>query len=365
MSASSSALVDHVVRLTEHRDRGLIDLALTRALMELLAPLKVAIVGVATEQDQTHWLPLTRQERGGAAEMLLDPLWVDFHKLERLEDLPHRFQCLMDEQRVEVMPDNDAEPHLNLFPLFMGAEEGADGQGVIEIFSEEKLSPQALQAVSSLQSVYRNMHGMLDYGERDALTGLLNRKSFDEAFYKALKDSRLELGDSMRASAPSDRPLAANRRPAPSVAYWLAMIDVDHFKRVNDVHGHPIGDEVLLLVARILKDTFRSLDRVYRFGGEEFMVLLRCPDDASAIQAMERFRVQMERYCFPQAGQITASVGLTHIQAEDSPTTARARADKALYYAKGSGRNKVCSHHDLVHQGLLQTDTKLSDVELF
>jgi diguanylate cyclase (GGDEF)-like protein len=365
MLASSSNLVDHVVRLTEHRDRGLIDLTLTSALMELLTPLRVSIVGVVTEDDRSHWLPLTRQERGGAAEMLLDPLWVEFHKLERVEDVPHRFQCMRDEQLVEVGPASDDGLHLTLFHLVKDAEAGADGKGVIEIFSERKLSLQALQAVSSLQSVYRNMHGMLDYGERDALTGLLNRKSFDDAFYKALKDSRLELGDHGRASAQGDLQVAANRMPAPSVAYWLAMIDVDHFKRVNDVHGHPIGDEVLLLVARILKNSFRSLDRVYRFGGEEFMVLLRCRDDESAIQAMERFRAQMESYRFPQAGQITASVGLTQIQAGDSPVTARARADKALYYAKENGRNKVCSHHDLIHQGLLQTETTLSDVELF
>ncbi len=357
-----SNLVDHVVKLTQHRDRDVLDITLTNALMELLEPQLVAIVGIAIEENERHWLPLTRLERGGVAEVLSDPLWVNVQNLQRLEDDPHRLQCLSSLRPVEVAPAAANEPHLTLFPLF--ADSRAEGQGVVEISSQAPLTPEALGTVSRLQSVYRNMHGMLDYSECDALTGLLNRKSFDDAFFKVLREDRAGPdGGVLQGASPVD--LDDKRRPAQAPGYWLAMVDVDHFKQVNDVHGHSIGDEVLLLVARILKTTFRALDRVYRFGGEEFVVLLRCPDDQAAMRALERFRSNMENYAFPQVGRITASVGLTGIHAGDSPSVACARADQAVYFAKKNGRNRVCSYDHLVREGLLMTDNKVGGIELF
>ena len=143
------------------------------------------------------------------------------------------------------------------------------------------------------------------------------------------------------------------------------MVDIDHFKLVNDTYGHLIGDEVLILVARLLKTSFRAYDRVYRFGGEEFLVVLRGADHDAAVAAVERFRANMAAYEFPQAGRITASVGVTEIVAGDSPAAACERADHAVYYAKHNGRNQVCSEADLVRRGLLKVDLKVGDIELF
>ncbi|MFZ3126409.1 MAG: GGDEF domain-containing protein, partial [Rhodoferax sp.] len=140
---------------------------------------------------------------------------------------------------------------------------------------------------------------------------------------------------------------------------------IDHFKQVNDTYGHLIGDEVLLLVARILKSSFRVYDRIYRFGGEEFVVVLRCSGYEAAMAAAERFRSSMAAHEFPQVGHITASVGLTEIVAGDSPLAACERADQAVYYAKHHGRNQVCSDADLVRRGLLQAQPKTGEVELF
>jgi diguanylate cyclase (GGDEF)-like protein len=147
--------------------------------------------------------------------------------------------------------------------------------------------------------------------------------------------------------------------------FWLAMLDIDHFKQVNDSYGHLIGDEVLILVARLMKTTFRSYDKVYRFGGEEFVVVLRSASHDAAIAAVERFRANMESHQFPQAGRITVSVGLTEIQSADTPAAACERADQAVYYAKHHGRNQVCSEADLVRRGLLTVEAKVGDIELF
>ena len=210
--------------------------------------------------------------------------------------------------------------------------------------------------VTRLLNIYVNMLDMLDYSECDALTGLWNRKPFDDLFYKAI---------------PSGQPLpklsgaSEHRESVPSGSFWLAMVDIDHFKQVNDTYGHLIGDEVLILVARILKSSFRAYDRVFRFGGEEFVVVLRCDGHEHAVQTLDRFRIRMEEFKFPQAGRITASIGVTEIVTGDSPSAACERADQAVYYAKQHGRNQVCSEADLVDRGLLNADVKVGDVELF
>ena len=104
-----------------------------------------------------------------------------------------------------------------------------------------------------------------------------NRKIFDDSFYKVssmpLLDEKLEPGD---------------RRHAPGSRYWLGVVDIDHFKAVNDRFGHLIGDEVLLLLSRIMRGCFRHSDQLYRFGGEEFVVLLLCHDETHATAAFER-----------------------------------------------------------------------------
>jgi diguanylate cyclase (GGDEF)-like protein len=144
------------------------------------------------------------------------------------------------------------------------------------------------------------------------------------------------------------------------------VLDIDHFKRVNDTFGHLIGDEVLLLLSRLMRTSFRFHDHLYRFGGEEFVVLMRCESEHDAAQAFERLRANVERYTFPQVGRITISVGFTGLRPGDTPQLAFARADKAVYHAKQNGRNRVASHTLLVQQGHLTDEVAdNSDAELF
>ncbi|HEX6364379.1 MAG TPA: GGDEF domain-containing protein, partial [Albitalea sp.] len=164
-----------------------------------------------------------------------------------------------------------------------------------------------------------------------------------------------------RAAAPAD----ARRHAGVGRRWWLGMIDIDHFKLVNDGFGHLIGDEVLLLLSRLMRSSFRFHDRLYRFGGEEFVVLMRCDTDEDARGAFERLRLNTLAYAFPQVGHISVSVGFTEVRAGDSPSAAIERADQAVYYAKSHGRNQVQSHADLAARGEVDVSTKIGDVELF
>lgn len=356
-------LVDHVAALTEHRDREALDIGLVQTFVVLLKPLRVAVYGIATDANDQRWLPLAVMSSGRAAETF-SPLHADFRLLEPLQAVPYRWECLSTRLHVEVQQPG-GEPGTFVTCLPLSSEFSTEVAGVLEIHSRARLSPQDHDDARRLLRVYRNMQNMFTYSERDALTGLLNRKSFEDTFYKSLREEALPSVDEAQSLPAGGSAAIPMRRVESGEAFWLAMVDVDHFKQVNDKYGHQIGDEVLILVARILKNTFRGYDRIYRFGGEEFVILLRCPDHETAVQALERFRVAMQNYPFPQVGHITASIGLSEIRSSDTPEGACERADLAVYHAKRTGRNRVCSHSELEQKGLLQADVKVGGVELF
>ncbi|MDB5816717.1 MAG: Diguanylate cyclase protein, partial [Rhizobacter sp.] len=251
--------------------------------------------------------------------------------------------------------------------------------GVLEVRADVAVSRHSQALVRNILNVFRNFESLLDYSERDTLTGLLNRKTFDETFFKVShpgsgKTAALDpaaaaqmAAADMAQAADSTAPLTPveERRSHPSPVYWLALVDIDHFKTVNDRFGHLIGDEVLLLLARIMRSTFRLSDRMYRFGGEEFLVLLPAESRAHATLALERFRTRVEAYRFPQVGTVTISLGFTRVRAGDTPGGAFERADKAVYFSKENGRNRLTSHEDLVERGVVTVLAREDDIEMF
>jgi diguanylate cyclase (GGDEF)-like protein len=115
-----------------------------------------------------------------------------------------------------------------------------------------------------------------------------------------------------------------------------------------------------------MRATFRFHDHLFRFGGEEFVVLMRCAHDSDAAGAFERLRANVERFRFPQVGQITVSIGFSALQPADTPSAAFDRADRAVYWAKQNGRNRVAHHADLVARGLVgEAAVENKDAELF
>ena len=123
----------------------------------------------------------------------------------------------------------------------------------------------------------------------------------------------------------------------------LIFFDIDHFKSINDTHGHDVGDTTLIDVVKVTQEAIRNLDTLYRTGGEEFAILLpdTAIDDAQALA--ERIRLAIAEYKFATVGQVTISLGVTQCTGEsDDDGVFAKRADEALYQAKGSGRNRVC-----------------------
>jgi diguanylate cyclase (GGDEF)-like protein len=186
--------------------------------------------------------------------------------------------------------------------------------------------------VLQVVEIFGNLIRLMDSRERDALTGLLNRQTFAALFELA-----------------AERQAALHAGGQPQVL-TLAVLDIDHFKRVNDTFGHLFGDEVLIHFSRLMERSFRYTDDLFRFGGEEFLVLLATEAPEGASDALERFRTNVEDYEFPGVGQVTVSIGYVNCVPKALPTSLVDQADRALYHAKASGRNRIVGFAELDDQ---------------
>ena len=178
--------------------------------------------------------------------------------------------------------------------------------------------PEASRIVSRLQQQLLELERLT---LMDPLTEALNRRGFNHATQTAL---------------------ARVRRGSPSS---VAVVDIDHFKRINDTHGHVAGDKALQFVAFALRAGVREIDTLARYGGEEFAIIFDGEQAGGAYRAMDRIR-QMIADTPSDYGVITVSVGVTELRSSDSPESALGRADAALYKAKRGGRNRVESSGD-------------------
>ncbi|CNE59673.1 diguanylate cyclase [Yersinia enterocolitica] len=121
----------------------------------------------------------------------------------------------------------------------------------------------------------------------------------------------------------------------------MILLDVDHFKNINDQLGHHKGDEVLIFLARTLESIIRECDIVFRWGGEEFTILLPSTNLKGALQLAESIRETIQMICQPNLPQLTVSIGVAQHQVGEDTDSLFKRMDEALYRAKASGRNRV------------------------
>ena len=168
--------------------------------------------------------------------------------------------------------------------------------------------------------------------ETDGLTSLKNRRSFQEA---------LSLNVSLCRKY--------------SRALSLLLLDVDHFKKINDTFGHLTGDKVLQVLALLLKESTQEDDVVARYGGEEFAVILPASDQQRALKTAERIRYLAET-SYSATPSFTVSIGVVTMSPGDTMTSLQSKADRALYSSKRNGRNQVI-HFDQLHRSIDPSST--------
>ncbi|CAK0759884.1 two-component system, cell cycle response regulator [Gammaproteobacteria bacterium] len=155
----------------------------------------------------------------------------------------------------------------------------------------------------------------------------------------AVTDRLTKLYNRLKLDQVLEDELARTQRYASH--FSLILLDVDHFKSVNDTHGHPIGDLVLIEMARILDDGVRKVDVVGRWGGEEFLIVCRDTRMEGVRALAEKLRQRVAVHVFPVVGKKTCSFGVTEVALNDTITQLMARVDEALYRSKANGRNRV------------------------
>lgn len=348
-------LISHVVKISARRDRTEINSAMVDALLALFHPQRINIYRCYVGRKKT--VVFACAGLGPQGQFLRNAYLPDHSYCQPIEHDPLLNRCHKEMSAVlDIMDDGS---HHIVFPVIRLDEPIY----LIDLLLSDDFSTSQRVVLMGLIEYFGNHIALLDYGEADTLTGLSSRKTFDKHLFELLgKAATDELVSGLNETY--------HRRQGGSAFdtanHWLAICDIDHFKQVNDNFGHLIGDEVLIMLAQVMRHSFRFDDQLFRFGGEEFVALLQPTDQASAIATLERFRINVENEIFSRIGHVTISIGFSCLLPNDTPTDAIDRADEALYYAKRQGRNRVECYETLVanHQ-LAAKEIAKGEVELF
>jgi diguanylate cyclase (GGDEF)-like protein len=332
--------MQQLASLTAVRDFELLEMGLLKSLEEMLKLRSIKLLTIS-EQNGSYAIRGYERDADGVSRAchetgLLDPLpqGISSSVWGAIE------QAKATRRRVALIGEESFDA---VYPLL------ANDMILGYVLIAEGSQPNSLeyQLVEGVLRVFHNYYALLEESQRDNLTGLLNRKTFDDKIGRLI--------ELMATGEPgSFRGNERRRRQELGPPSWLAVMDIDHFKQVNDSFGHIYGDEVLILVSQIMKRSFRADDLLFRFGGEEFVAIVSAHDCAAARAAFERFRSAVEHHAFPQVGRVTISIGAVCLAGLGTATGLLGNADKALYHAKRSGRNRLVFYEELIADGMVQ-----------
>ncbi len=231
----------------------------------------------------------------------------------------------------EILRTREGGGLLNSTIVSVGIREGEAHEPAPELIRDPSLEPTTTAVPLSerlaafLEATTMELNELIEelshLAEHDQLTGLYNRRHMDELLRYELSKHRLESTVS------------------------LLVLDIDHFKRVNDTFGHDVGDSVLRELSSCVQTMTQAGDTLGRWGGEEFVCLLPDTDAKEAAAVAERMRARVANVSFAHAGHVTISIGVATAIPNDTPETLFQRADKALYEAKKGGRDQVVLGH--------------------
>lgn len=341
-------LLQYLEAMTSHRDTVLLDKSLVTSLQELLGVNEILLYAIARNGGEVRVALTTWADAEGVHDRHATLTNQDYEPVSRH---PGIMSCAAaDAPSLSI--DKDGPPPFQFIPIRVGQQVVA----CCEIRHTEVLSKHKQYLANGVLALYRNYLALLEDSQTDTLTGLANRKTFERSIFHLLvrdeeKESRSDWLKRERRSTGEEN--------------WLAIIDVDYFKQINDRFGHIYGDEILILLANLMRKIFRQGDHLFRFGGDEFVVLLRNLNYESARDALERLRTSVSLHTLPQVGPATITAGFSMVSPEHSPDSTLGHADEALYYAKEQGRNQVHCYEKLIESGALLERRLNSKAEFF
>jgi len=352
MIHNSIRIVDNLAEITSHHDRHVLEKSLLKTLNELFPAQDLRLFRVRQHAGD-HDLSLLAYCVNSVIVSSDEPAKL----LNTDSDISEALSRAIQKGDVELAEGKHGNWHV-IYPAY---DTHGDIFAVLLITANSVPSASDQRLVYGILRVYSNYLALIEKTQKDKLTGLYNRETLDNEITKVLVRQNAHFSEEI--SSPND-----SRRRSFGIKYWLGVIDIDHFKIINDTYGHLYGDEVIILVARLMTSgCIRDDDLVYRYGGEEFVVLLKAPDEQDAEQTFNRIREMIAEHHFPQLKQVTISIGFVEVVGQQSPSDVIGQADEALYFAKQNGRNQVQSHRQLVDLGKISYPPQVAhgDVELF
>lgn len=341
-------LFESVIHITEERDKRSLEKSLIETLSDFINFESLILLRIPPHSDN-ELLEVASSIPTDAYQSKLNIIPTEYGD-QRVKQDVNITQCI---DKNEVILDNKNSLQRTLFPIAVNDVV----TGVLDIYGYDKAENTDKLIVGFLR-IYSNFLAIINDNEHDTLTGLLNRKTFDAQLSFLLSNPVVEKNN---ISSTNDK----RRADKADNCNWIGIFDIDHFKKINDNFGHMYGDEVLLLFANLMEKTFRNSDLLFRYGGEEFVVVLAPTTESDALMVFDRFRKKLQAYKFPQVGRITVSIGMVNVHDQEHPTTLVEHADQALYYAKEHGRNQVCNYDELIKTGTLKVRQIESDIDLF
>ena len=343
-SHNPHSILQHISGLTAQKDFDLLNFSLLKSLSALMPKSRVQALAVTQENRIVKQFTYARDG--------LDVNISDINVESRVKSALIRAHQAGLEEYVELI---DNQP-LAIFEL---SRERVISYYLLVAFPRT-ITNADTYLITGVLEIYRNFSSLLINAQTDELTGLANRKTFATAIGRVY--------DSAQAirTTPNIEQRSKNSSDDDEMCFWICAIDIDHFKAVNDNFGHLFGDEVLIRLAQLMQTEFRIDDLLFRFGGEEFIALVKAPDRKSVDVVLERFRRAVEKLQFSQIGSVTVSLGVVKVDPSVFHMTLMDYADQALYYSKQNGRNQVSFFEDLVAKGIARTETfEEGEVDLF
>ena len=350
ISQNRITLIDGLADITRHHEQNMLEESVLKTITDLfpVETLHLYRLHIFNENKQLSLILLIDKEGQVAVENNLPTHTVS-------EKLNTALLASIENKKIELL--NYQHSGWDVIYPILNADKEVFSLLVCRFSEPPSLDEQ--QIMSGVLSVYSNYLSLIEKTQRDKLTGLFNRETLDSEITKVLLKESFE---------HSQKKNTSDQRQSDDLNTWLGVIDIDHFKLINDTYGHLYGDEVLILVARLMMGScVREDDLVYRYGGEEFVVILKAANEHHALMAFDRLRQNVYEHSFPQVGNVAISIGFVQVLGQQSPSDVIGMADDALYYAKENGRNQTVSHKNLLDQGKLIVTKHVdnNDVDMF
>jgi len=351
--------VNSLAEVTRNSDKDVIERSLLQSLLDFTTSSELRLYRVLGSESNKGLALMAY-----AKNNVIDTLDVEIKDTQLPEEFKQIINKTLSTSSTQILysPGNDGMYHI-IYP----ALDNSDSEiFAILIQSSVELDFDNQRMIHGFLKVYSNYLELIDKTRRDKLTQLLNRETLDAEITRIL--IRNNTAESNILKLP-DYAENDQRYTVKNSTYWLGVVDIDFFKKINDNYGHLYGDEILILVSRLLEKNIRDYDSAFRFGGEEFVIIIATDDKHRAEYTFERIRLEINNHPYADIDNLSVSIGFTQITDQINPSDVIEQADSALYYAKRNGRNQAHLYEKLVEEGHIkkysEDDIKDGGIDFF